>query len=430
MPAQPTILVCGRDGPAGETARRLRRDIRAVVVTAPDIISAAERLNRRRPAVIVLTADEADDLVTRCRRAKRLHGPHTPVLVVTPPSHRHLGIRCLKEVADSLHVGCVDGAAAAAGRLAGTTDAPSFAAVRRLARLAPSEGPVAWRELAARVQALLRRKRRHDALLRKCNRLERQRQRVEAAHARLDQDLLLARRLQQSFLPRRLPELGAVRFAARFFAVGPVAGDIYDVSRLDEHTLGFYVADAVGHGVAAALLTAFIKKAVRPKVISGNDYRILEPGEVLTALNREMLTEELHESSFVTMAYGTIDVRTHLLRYSLAGHPPAIRVKASGEAQFLDHSGPLLGVMEETYTTQEVELARGDKVVIYSDGIDEARHETGALGHRALYAGVVRHSDLPVDRMLEEALCAVLPGGSPAGLRDDLTLLALEVLPD
>jgi len=388
MPAQPTILICGCATATEEAARRMRRVVRAAVVTAPDMSAAADRLRRRRPAVVVLTAGDRADLIGQCRQAKRLHGTHTPVLVVTSPTDRSLGVQCLRTVADSLHVTHMDGQGEPTRPPDPGGDDPG---------LHSTDEAVLWSELGARVQALLRHRRRHDTLRRECNRLERQRRHIEAVHARLDQDLLLAQKLQRSFLPRQLPEVGAVRFATRFFAAGPVAGDIYDVSRLDEHTLGFYVADAVGHGVAAALLTVFVRKAIRPKIISGHSYRILPPGEVLISLNREMLTEELHESSFVTMVYGTIDVRTHTLCYSLAGHPPAILVSDTGRQELLDHSGPLLGVMEEDYPTQTVELECGDKVVLYSE-------------------------------MLEETLRDILPDASAQGLRDDLTLMALEIL--
>jgi len=394
MPRQHTILVCGEDRARSRTVQCLDRTCPgADVVQCPDPAGGSKALGRRRPDVIVLTPDSGDTLRTACRRAKRQYGAHTPVMVVAPEGRRADAIHCLRDVADALHVGVVRG-----------------------------------QELVARVVALLRSKRRTDGLVRERRRLERERERMAAVYARLDEELALARKLQQSFLPQKLPELGAIRFAASLQAVGPVAGDIYDVTRLDEHTVGFYVADAVGHGVAAALLTAFVKKAIRPKVISGNTYCILPPGEVLTQLNADMLTEELHESSFVTMAYGTIDVRTYIMQYSLAGHPPGIHLATGRGPELLDHGGPLLGIMEDDFETQSVALAPGDKVVFYSDGIDEARHESGTQGVDALVKGVARHADQPLDRLFERTLREILPRSARADLRDDLTLMGIEIV--
>ena len=85
--------------------------------------------------------------------------------------------------------------------------------------------------------------------------------------------------------------------------------------------------------------------------------------QILALLNHEMLSEELHEDPFVTMAYGTINVQTYELQYGLAGHPPAILQHADGRQELLDASGPLLGVMDEPYPTAAIHLAPGDKVV-------------------------------------------------------------------
>jgi serine phosphatase RsbU (regulator of sigma subunit) len=350
-------------------------------------------LVRRRPDVVVLADGPQADLTAACREAKREFGPYTPVLVVTTPERRALGRECLAESADGLQVGLID-----------------------------------LDELDARVTALVRDRRRHDALQNECARLERERRHIELVHRRINEELALAQKLQRSFLPRQLPEIGAVRFAARLLAVGPVAGDIYDVTRLDEHTVGFYVADAVGHGVAAALLTAFVKKAVRPKIINGRRYRILPPGDVLDHLNHEMLSAQLEESSFVTMAYGTIDVRTRVLSYSLAGHPPGICARADGRQEYLDEGGPLLGVMESEYRTERLQLEPGDKVVLYSDGIDTAGGRSGEAGPRALWLGVQRHADRPVAQLLECTLRDLLPSPHEQPLRDDLTVVGVEVV--
>src|SRR5207249_7672462 len=95
---------------------------------------------------------------------------------------------------------------------------------------------------------------------------------------RVDEEMRLAARLQQDFLPKSLPQLGRVHFHALFRPAGYVSGDLYDVMRLDEKHIGFYMADAVGHGMPAALLTMFIKNALVTKQITDNGYRLLTPG--------------------------------------------------------------------------------------------------------------------------------------------------------
>src|SRR5579872_4687769 len=133
---------------------------------------------------------------------------------------------------------------------------------------------------------------------------------------RLDEELRLAARLQQDFLPKTLPQVGPIRFHTLFRPAGYVSGDMYDVMRLDEHRVGFYIADAVGHGMPAALLTMFIKHALVTKEIVANRYRLLAPREALSRLNQALIEQNLSQAAFATALYGTIDV--HTLEVTLA----------------------------------------------------------------------------------------------------------------
>src|SRR5262245_29469445 len=139
-----------------------------------------------------------------------------------------------------------------------------------LSALSPSE-------LLDQVRDLLRIKERHDELVAKTAEVQHVHKRLQTAYQQIDRELELARRIQESFLPRSLPELPRLRFAAAFKPQGHVGGDFYDVFRLDEHHVAFYVADAMGHGVPASLLTIFIKQTVKPKEIVGSDYRLAPP---------------------------------------------------------------------------------------------------------------------------------------------------------
>src|SRR5262245_1292586 len=158
-------------------------------------------------------------------------------------------------------------------------------------------------ELLAQVRALLRLKERHDALRVRTSELQRANKRLHAAHLQHDLELDLARRLQQSFLPQSLPALPGVRFAVKYKPCGRVGGDFYDAFRLDEHHVGFYIADAMGHGVPASLLTVFVKKGVKPKEVFGQQYRLLSPTEVIKRLKKDLMEEALSEDPFITIAY-------------------------------------------------------------------------------------------------------------------------------
>ena len=103
--------------------------------------------------------------------------------------------------------------------------------------------------------------------------------------AEVDQDMRLASRLQQEFLPQTLPQIDGFRFSVVYRPASWVSGDIYDIARIDEKHVSFYVADAVGHGMAASLMTMFVHRAIRNKEIDRSGYRILSPSETLQILN-------------------------------------------------------------------------------------------------------------------------------------------------
>jgi hypothetical protein len=188
----------------------------------------------------------------------------------------------------------------------------------------------------------------------------------------MDEEMRLAARLQRDFLPQTLPELPGLNFASLFRPASWVSGDIYDVFQLDEQHVGFYVADVVGHGMPAALLTMFIKKALPAKLIQGKSYKIIPPHKALETLNSELCQQQFSSCQFCTAFYGVINASTHLLRYARAGHPMPFFLAGDGTVKRLEGEGPLLGVFpNEKFQDCQVQLSAGQRVVVYSDGAED-----------------------------------------------------------
>jgi sigma-B regulation protein RsbU (phosphoserine phosphatase) len=280
-------------------------------------------------------------------------------------------------------------------------------------------------ELLAQVQALLRIKEMHDHLLEKTAEVHQINRRLEAAHKMIDQELDLARRIQQSFLPQTLPDLGQVRFAVMYRPCGRVGGDFYDAFRLDEDHVGFYVADAMGHGVPASLLTIFLKRGVRAKEIFGQQFRLVPPDEVLERLNHDLLEQHLAENPFITMVYGLYHYRQKQLLLSRAGHPHPLYVPSQGEPDLWKGEGSLLGVFDTKFLIQTHALQKGDKVLLYTDGIDGCVFDNQPAGKASLLACAARHRDLPVDQFVESLAKHLVPHTEHD---DDITLLGMEVM--
>jgi phosphoserine phosphatase RsbU/P len=232
-------------------------------------------------------------------------------------------------------------------------------------------------------------------------------------------------------LPKELPKVGPVRFHTLFRPAGYVSGDLYDVMRLDETHVGFYIADAVGHGVPAALLTMFIKQALVTKEIVPGGYRLLPPGESMARLNQTLVDQNLAHATFATALYGIIDVETLEVTVARAGHPAPMVIRAANPDAIepLQPDGGLLGVFpNETYAHATAQLTPGDRLFIYTDGIELAfggeTIETDRW-QRELRA----RAGLTSEQLLSD-FCQHLDASTGSlAPKDDVTAILLEILP-
>jgi sigma-B regulation protein RsbU (phosphoserine phosphatase) len=244
----------------------------------------------------------------------------------------------------------------------------------------------------------------------------------------MDQELRLAGRLQRDFLPKSFPELADVRFVAMFRPATSVSGDIYDVRQFDDRHVSFFLADAMGHGVAAGLLTMFIKEAIIGRRVRDNQSQVPSPSEVLTSLNADLAAQDLPNCQFVTACFGHVDVASHEVVFARAGHPHPLHLSAAGRNREVETVGGLLGVFAEgDFPSTSLTLEPGDKLLIYSDGMEESvfsgREPDGRLILAPAFSEAVR---LPAKECLD-ALASHLDGAEgslqPA---DDQSCLLIE----
>ena len=285
--------------------------------------------------------------------------------------------------------------------------------------------PFSPAELLAQVRSLIRAKERSEQLAVKAADAQRASVKLHEAKQQMDQELEIARRLQESFLPQSLPSLPGLRFAVKYKPYASVGGDFYDAFRLDEKHIGFYIADAMGHGVPASLLTIFVKKGVRAKEITGKTYRLVPPNEVLARLNIDLIDQQIPDLPFITMAYMLFNVQDRTMQFSRAGHPYPLYIPKVGKPDFWQLEGSLLGVFETQYRQQERQMQPGDKLLLYSDCMDAASFGDQPIGMSSLLAAAETHRDLPVDQWVDR-LASDLFTQTRQG--DDLTLLAMELV--
>ena len=191
--------------------------------------------------------------------------------------------------------------------------------------------------------------------------------------AKMHEELQLAAHAQRELLPDGMPTLHGVSVAALWRPAQYVSGDIYDVIQLDDDHVGLFLADAVGHGVSAALMTMVICQSLTTRVLEGSSWRILDPADVLNRLNQQMLRQRLHPSRFATAVYAVIDCRYRRMALAGAGHPPPLLVHEDGRVDPMTTGGGLLGVFEgEPYDQVELDLAAGDHLLLYTEGFEQA----------------------------------------------------------
>lgn len=199
---------------------------------------------------------------------------------------------------------------------------------------------------------------------------------------RYQEEMQLAATVQREFIPRTTPQVAGVELGVLYRPAGYVSGDIYDLAQLDDRHLAFFVADAVGHGVPAALFTLVIAKSLH-KTRPGRDGvpEIVEPSEVLAILNRELGDRPGADGRFATAVYGVLDVRSGSMTVAGAGHPPPILRRATGDIERIESDGPLLGVFDgAAYGQTSVTLDPGDVLVLFSDGFETAFPANNASG--------------------------------------------------
>jgi len=194
-----------------------------------------------------------------------------------------------------------------------------------------------------------------------------------ARDAELRYNLRAASRFQtRILLPHAPPDWPELRWGVHYAPLDHLGGDYYDVAQPDPDHLGFLIADASGHSIAAMMVAIISRSAFREVAPSTTS-----AGAVLTAMNERL--QGLADERFVTAFYGVMDRRTSVLTYANAGHPyPLRRSAATGEVQSLAATGFMLGIMPgEQYREKSIQLAAGDQLCFYTDGLIEARNEIG-----------------------------------------------------
>jgi serine phosphatase RsbU (regulator of sigma subunit) len=241
---------------------------------------------------------------------------------------------------------------------------------------------------------------------------------------RIAQELHVARLIQQTLLPKSLPELEGHQIAVYYQPAREVGGDFYDYLQLPDGQLGLIVGDVSGKGVPAAIVMAITRTMLQAAYRMGSP----APGEILEQVNN-ILYKDIPSNMFVTCLATILDSKTGRLQYANAGHDPPFVRHASGVGK-LRATGMPLGLMPDmTYEQKEITLEHGESILLYSDGLAEAhspREEMFGFPRIEKFVGAHSEGAKLIDSLLAELERFT---GEAWEQEDDITLLTLQRFP-
>lgn len=271
--------------------------------------------------------------------------------------------------------------------------------------------PFDKRELEARINAAVR-------IISLERALEEKNSKLKEAYNVIKEDLEAAARIQQSLIPQKIEHFSGITFDWLFCPSLFVAGDIFNIIRIDEKTLAFYLLDVSGHGIPAALLSTTLSRVLTPTpnfsgpmrypVVAPPFYSITAPRDVVAELNERFMNDNI-QTQYFTMVYGIIDIESASCTLTQAGHPSPIHQSADGAISLIGDGGFPVGMIPDVeYEEHSFTIKPGERLFLYSDGITECRGKNGVM--------------FGIDRLLK-----IIRDGLRLSLRDLMSSIEMEL---
>jgi sigma-B regulation protein RsbU (phosphoserine phosphatase) len=234
----------------------------------------------------------------------------------------------------------------------------------------------------------------------------------------IQQELGLARRMQLSILPAAFPDSAAFKVAAKYVPMTSVAGDLYDFLLADDQHAGLLIADVSGHGIPAALIASMVKMAAISQRAQAP-----HPAALLAGMNTALCGNT--QGQYVTAAYVYLDAQARKLHYAAAGHPAMLLLRDGVVTEIVENGMLLAAVPGANYESKSVLLKSGDRLLLYTDGLVEARNAEGRLfGEESLAAALTTSARMTPFETADHLISAVQRWALSQD--DDLTVLVCD----
>jgi sigma-B regulation protein RsbU (phosphoserine phosphatase) len=239
---------------------------------------------------------------------------------------------------------------------------------------------------------------------------------------RMEEELNLARSIQQGMLPKALPQPEGYEIAGNNISSREVGGDYYDIIPIDAQRFGIAIGDVAGKGAGAALLMANLQASLQALVPGG-----MGIDEMMSRINNQVYRNTAPDK-FITFFYGELDVSNHTLTYCNAGHNFPLHIRKSGEFKELSEGGLILGMMPEVvYRTAKIPIAPSDRIVLFTDGVTEAMNkEEEEYGETRLKDFILGHPESTVTQLMDGVVEAVKDFTGKESQADDMTMVVIK----
>ncbi len=239
-------------------------------------------------------------------------------------------------------------------------------------------------------------------------------------------ELQVAKKVQMTIIPEDLPHTEQIRIAAKMLPLMEVSGDFYDVVYVNENSIAIAIIDVSGHGISAALLTSMIKSEIATQL-----EKHAKTSEICTGLNTALYPTLVETGFYFTMFICLVDLKKLTLEFTNCGHTEPFLLKEDKKFTKLNTEGMFIGLSYDTkYGSSTIQLMRGDRVFLYTDGITEARDAVGdEMGETRFLKAITATASLPIKEQIYSIMTTVDKFRDKTALskKDDITLLAFEV---
>lgn len=246
---------------------------------------------------------------------------------------------------------------------------------------------------------------------------------VEQSEKLMESEFNQASDIQRSLLPAEIPTCSGYELAGSNLPCRTVGGDYYDFLPYGDGRLGLVVGDVSGKGLPAALMMSSLQARVHMMIETSP-----EPAAAVEALNRN-IAPRCPMGKFITLFYGLLDPDTGQMLYANAGHNYPLLIRADGAVEQLRGNGMVLGILPNSqYQAYQVDLEPGDVLVLFSDGVTEARDPSGVeeFGDERLAHFLLSHKDRPAAEMIDSLVSKVRDWSGQSGFADDFTILLVK----